>query len=206
MSLLLRCILRLEPPHENRHISTPLLSVFFFASNMDFLMGPVWGGGQQLVSTVVEKVCEQPLQGWLWLCRVLKVCDRGLFLTGRTKDKNQFIGQPTTVQAVQFLRQANPLGFPQWSSRRFVLRPFLDLWSVDVSSPGAPTAVELAKLRELLGTEQGAALAMAANCTVEAGTAGFGGAFTTWSKLVFNWALPWVPGSPPPELVRTRGL
>jgi len=180
---------------------TRALAVPYFASMMAFMAGPIPGGTREGIHAAALEIFSSSLDGWLWLCRLCGVCDRGLFLVGRILPEHQFAGQPSSVNCGELVKGFNPEGGAMWGSRRFAMRPELDLWDVDLTGPGSPSAEDLAMLRAVLGTSEGVEHAAAAGFTVAAGPAGLGGAPTATSKLVFDWSALWVSGSAAAALV-----
>jgi len=203
LARVVRCIIRAGPPiiDKKNKTATPALAVPYFASKMAFLAGAMPGGALEGIHAAALEVFSSSMNGWLWLCRLCGVCDRGLFLVGRILPEHQFVGQPSSINCTDLVNCFNPSGGPMWTSRRFSMRHELDLWDVDLSGPGSPSVEDLAMVREVLRTEDGKKLATAAGCSVMAGTAGRGGGSTTASKLVFDWSAPWVPGSAAAALV-----
>jgi len=196
-----RAIVCVGPMVVKKKVCTPALAVPFFASPMSFLAGPAPGGTRECIHEAVRDVFTSSMGGWLWLCRVLGVCDSGLYLVGRISTEHQFMGQPSTVMCAGINKGINPGGGYQWGSRRFTMRPYLDMWDVDIEAPGSPNAHELSQLRDVLSGPEGATLAVATGCTIETGPAGLSGPRTAVSRIAFDWSAPWVQGCEAATLV-----
>jgi len=198
----IRYIFYLSPPVVNKNLCTPALVIPFLASEMSWLAGLAPQGSRECIDGASREVFNNPLTGWLWLCDELSVGERGLYMTSRVKQEFQFIGHPPSLRCAEINAGVNPKGDSQWESRRLVVRSSLDLWNIDTSTPGSPSAAELAKLRQHLSTEEGARQAEAAGCVILPGTAGTNGPATDKATLVFGWgSIRWVPGSPSATLV-----
>jgi len=197
LSLVLPIIFRVGPAVNNHNVATPVLAMIVFASHMAWLVGPVAGGTTLYLNAVLETKFSKALPGWKWLCRVFGLCERGLFLNSRNKFEAQFLGQPASLMKDTVNLFLNSTRAPnQWVSRRVTLRPYLDLWTVDDTTPGHVTAVELASLRQTLEDVEGLAMAQAAGCTVvDKVTAD--GEVIKLGRLVFNWGVSWQPDCSP---------
>jgi len=126
------------------------------------------------------------LQGWKWLCRAFGLCDRGLFLNSRNKIDAHFLRQPASSMNDIVNLFLNSTRAPnQRVSRRAKLRPYLDMWTVDDTTPGHVTAVESASLRQNLVDVESLAMSQAAGCTVVDEVTADGGAIEL-GRLVFN--------------------
>lgn len=126
------------------------------------------------------------LQGWKWLCRAFGPCERGLFLNIRNRIDAHFLGQPASLMKDIVNLFLNSTRAPnKWVSLRETLRPYLDLWTVDDTTPGHVTAVESASLRRNLEDNEGLAMAQAAGCSVVDKVTADGEAIKL-GRLVFN--------------------
>jgi len=138
-------------------------------------------------------------EGWMLLCRLFKLCDRGLYLSGRRK-RSHFAGQPDSVPTgmdARFNEEAPAK--PQLLSRRVYLRAQLDLHLVE-TGPGSISADELRDLRSRLLSTDGKQIAKELKCHIVAGLDP-SGAPTDAASLHFNWSLPWVPAGESESLV-----